>query len=72
MGGNNRNLNPFQSSKNLLTVYDYESEAVEAMIDISAKRGARISSAEFSWPRMRIQFVSMDENGTRKWLARLA
>ena len=46
---------PFQSSKKLLTVYDYESEAVEAMISCSEKRGARAMSAEFSWPRLRIQ-----------------
>lgn len=57
---------PFQSSKNLLTVYDYESEAVEAMIDISAKRGARISSAEFSWPRMRIQSAKLKKLLIRK------
>lgn len=45
---------PFMSVKNLLTVYDYESEAVEAMIRTSEKRGARVMSAEFSWPRLRI------------------
>ncbi|KAL5173015.1 Aspartyl protease family protein [Glycine soja] len=32
---------PFQSSKKLLTVYDYENEAVEAMISCSEKRGAK-------------------------------
>ncbi|XP_027365790.1 molybdenum cofactor sulfurase-like isoform X1 [Abrus precatorius] len=46
---------PFKSSKKLLTVYDYESEAVEAMISCSEKRGAKAMSAEFSWPRLRIQ-----------------
>ncbi|KAL1342557.1 hypothetical protein HN51_029098 [Arachis hypogaea] len=46
---------PFQSRKKLLTVYDYESEAVEAMISCSEKRGATAMSAEFSWPRLRIQ-----------------
>lgn len=46
---------PFQSSRKLLTVYDYQSEAVEAMTSSSEKRGAQISSAEFSWPRLRIQ-----------------
>lgn len=45
---------PFKSVKNLVTVYDYESEAVEAMIRTSEKRGARVMSAEFSWPRLRI------------------
>ncbi|XP_027359237.1 uncharacterized protein LOC113867925 [Abrus precatorius] len=45
----------FQSSERLLTVYDYESEAVEAMLSSSKKRGARAMSAKFSWPRLRIQ-----------------
>ncbi|TKY51247.1 Molybdenum cofactor sulfurase 2 [Spatholobus suberectus] len=50
---------PFQSSKKLLSVYDYESEAVEAMISCSEKRGARAMSAEFSWSRLRIQSAKL-------------
>ncbi|KHN15687.1 Molybdenum cofactor sulfurase [Glycine soja] len=50
---------PFQSSKKLLTVYDYESEAVEAMISCSERRGAKAMSAEFSWPRLRIQSTKL-------------
>jgi selenocysteine lyase/cysteine desulfurase len=50
---------PFQSCKKLLTVYDYESEAVEAMISSSEKRGAKSMSAEFSWPRLRIQSTKL-------------
>ncbi|XVE64146.1 hypothetical protein DITRI_Ditri07aG0078300 [Diplodiscus trichospermus] len=46
---------PFQSNTKLLTVYDYESEATEAMTYCSEKKGARVMSAEFSWPRLRIQ-----------------
>ncbi|KAE8682344.1 small nuclear ribonucleoprotein [Hibiscus syriacus] len=46
---------PFQSNGNLLSVYDYESEAIEAMLNSSEKKGARVMSAEFSWPRLRIQ-----------------
>ncbi|XP_061361108.1 molybdenum cofactor sulfurase-like isoform X2 [Gastrolobium bilobum] len=49
----------FQSSRKLLTVYDYESEAVEAMISCSEKRGAKAMSAEFSWPRLRIQTTKL-------------
>ncbi|KAF4400749.1 hypothetical protein G4B88_001304 [Cannabis sativa] len=45
---------PFKTSSKLLTVYDYESEAVESMINSSEKRGAHAMSAEFSWPRLRI------------------
>ncbi|XVF10690.1 hypothetical protein REPUB_Repub07fG0204100 [Reevesia pubescens] len=46
---------PFQSSQNLLTVYDYQSEAVEVMIESSKKRGANFMSAIFSCPNLRIQ-----------------
>uniref|UniRef100_A0A2C9WIJ2 Aminotransferase class V domain-containing protein n=1 Tax=Manihot esculenta TaxID=3983 RepID=A0A2C9WIJ2_MANES len=46
---------PFQSHRNLLTVYDYENEAVRVMIESSKKKGAQVTSAEFSWPSLRIQ-----------------
>lgn len=46
---------PFQTNRNLLTVYDYKNEAVEVMIESSKKRGARVMAAEYSWPNMRIQ-----------------
>ncbi|KAE8729930.1 peroxidase 66 [Hibiscus syriacus] len=46
---------PFRSNRKLLSVYDYESEAIEAMANSSEKKGARVMSAEFSWPRLRIQ-----------------
>lgn len=46
---------PFESNRNLLTVYDYKNEAVEVMTESSQKRGARVMSAEFSWPDMIIQ-----------------
>lgn len=47
---------PFQSTgNNLLTVYDYESEAIQSMASSSEKRGAKVMAAEFSWPRLRIR-----------------
>ncbi|GMI76303.1 hypothetical protein like AT5G51920 [Hibiscus trionum] len=46
---------PFQSGQNLVTVYDYQSEAVEVMIESSKKRGANVLSADFSWPNLQIQ-----------------
>lgn len=49
----------FQKSRKLLTVYDHESEAIEAMIGSSEKRGAKAMSAEFSWPRLRIQSAKL-------------
>ncbi|KAK4363394.1 hypothetical protein RND71_018635 [Anisodus tanguticus] len=45
---------PFKTSPKLLTVYDHESEALETMVNTSEKRGANIMSAEFKWPRLRI------------------
>ncbi|KAI3841492.1 hypothetical protein MKX03_032509 [Papaver bracteatum] len=50
---------PFQSNKSLLTVYDYESEAVDGMIEKSKKRGAKVMQAEFMWPRMRIHSTKL-------------
>ncbi|KDP22342.1 hypothetical protein JCGZ_26173 [Jatropha curcas] len=57
---------PFSSSQKLLTVYDYESEAVETMINCSEKKGAKIMSAEFSWPRLRIHSAKLRKMITRK------
>ncbi|XP_043701195.1 uncharacterized protein LOC122651480 [Telopea speciosissima] len=50
---------PFQSNRRLLTVYDYDSEAVRAMIDSSQKRGAQVMSAKFSWPSLRIHTAKL-------------
>ncbi|KAI9111992.1 hypothetical protein K1719_016888 [Acacia pycnantha] len=50
---------PFKASRKLLTVYDHESEAVETMISSSEKRGAKVMSAEFKWPRLRIQSAKL-------------
>ncbi|KAK9147691.1 hypothetical protein Scep_006448 [Stephania cephalantha] len=50
---------PYKSNGKLLTVYDYESEAVESMVSSSRKRGAKAMSAEFSWPSMRIHSAKL-------------
>jgi selenocysteine lyase/cysteine desulfurase len=44
----------FQSGKQLLPVYDYESEAVAAMAESARRRGAEVTQASFAWPSMRI------------------
>ncbi|KAI3693585.1 hypothetical protein L1987_76532 [Smallanthus sonchifolius] len=46
---------PFHTNRNLLTVYDHQNEAVEAMTDSCRKRSGRVDSALFLWPNMRIQ-----------------
>lgn len=50
---------PFRSHRNLLTVYDHQSEAVELMIKSSRRRGAKVKTAEFSWPSLRIQSAKL-------------
>ncbi|KAK6158126.1 hypothetical protein DH2020_005440 [Rehmannia glutinosa] len=45
---------PFHSNQNLLTVYDYENEAVQGMVESAKRRGARAHSAVFSWPNFRV------------------
>ncbi|KAF5773650.1 putative molybdenum cofactor sulfurtransferase [Helianthus annuus] len=50
---------PFQTSRKLLTVYDYNSEAVDTLVTTSEKRGAKVMSAEFKWPRMRIHSAKL-------------
>lgn len=52
---------PFQSNKNLITVYDHENEGVEAMIKTSKGRGARASQAEFKWPKLKIHCNKLEE-----------
>ncbi|GER36723.1 molybdenum cofactor sulfurase [Striga asiatica] len=56
---------PFQTNRKLLTVYDHDSEALNALANISERRGARVMSAEFKWPRLRINSA-----GLRKMLVR--
>lgn len=57
---------PFQSSKKLLTVYDYESEALQTMVNTSEKRGAKVMSADFKWPRLRIHAARLKKLIIRK------
>ncbi|XP_010536500.1 PREDICTED: molybdenum cofactor sulfurase [Tarenaya hassleriana] len=63
---------PFQSNRRVLSVYDYESEAVDEMNRVSEKRGAKVSAAEFSWPRLRIcssklrKMVTSGKKGSKK------
>nr|GMD32982.1 molybdenum cofactor sulfurase-like [Ipomoea batatas] len=42
---------PFQATNSLHTVYNYQNEAVEAMAESSK---ARVLSAEFSWPNLKV------------------
>ncbi|TVU04711.1 hypothetical protein EJB05_47842, partial [Eragrostis curvula] len=56
----------FQSGgKQLLTVYDYESEAAGAMAAAARRRGADVSSATFAWPSMRIHAADLRKKLSR-------
>nr|XP_043613293.1 molybdenum cofactor sulfurase [Erigeron canadensis] len=57
---------PFVTSRKLLTVYDYKSEAVDTMVTSSEKRGAKVMSADFKWPRMRIHSARLKKILERK------
>ncbi|XP_071732674.1 uncharacterized protein [Rutidosis leptorrhynchoides] len=57
---------PWETSKKLLTVFDHKSEAVDTMITSSEKRGAKVMSAEFKWPRMRIHSARLRKMIERK------
>lgn len=57
---------PFQSSKKLLTVYDYESEALQTMVNTSERRGAKVMSADFKWPRLRVHAARLKKLIIRK------
>ncbi|GAA0158097.1 hypothetical protein LIER_15208 [Lithospermum erythrorhizon] len=57
---------PFKASRKLLTVYDCENEALETMVNTSEKRGAKMKSAEFKWPRLRINSPKLRKMIMRK------
>lgn len=52
---------PFQTNKNLITVYDHENEAVETMVKCSKNKGARALAAEFKWPKLKIYREKLEE-----------
>ncbi|ESQ29410.1 hypothetical protein EUTSA_v10024028mg, partial [Eutrema salsugineum] len=55
----------FKTYPNLLTVYNYEDEAVEEMIRISEKKGIKPESAEFSWPSTGLAIREEEEEGMK-------
>lgn len=50
---------PFESHKNLITVYDHRNESVEAMVESCKKKKAETMSAEFCWPSLRINSTKL-------------
>ncbi|CAL5000120.1 unnamed protein product [Urochloa decumbens] len=54
------------NNKQLLPVYDYESEAVSAMADAARRRGAEVVPASFAWPSMRIHGADLRKKLCRR------
>ncbi|CAL9136855.1 unnamed protein product [Musa textilis] len=57
---------PFHANKGLLSVYDYESEAMYAMTKSAYRRGAKVMSASFSWPSLRIHSDKLMEKLSKR------
>lgn len=51
---------PFHTHKNLLTLYDHESEAVSLMMQAGKKKGAKVTTAEFCWPGLKINHKKLE------------
>ncbi|CAH8316015.1 unnamed protein product [Eruca vesicaria subsp. sativa] len=49
---------PFQTNKKLLTMFDHESQSVSWMGQCAKEKGAKVGSAWFKWPTLRL--CSMD------------
>lgn len=45
---------PFHVNNRLLTVYDYESDAVSWMVETAQEKGAKVMHVSFKWPNLRI------------------
>ncbi|MFS8010989.1 putative molybdenum cofactor sulfurtransferase [Helianthus anomalus] len=44
---------PFSTSKNLLTMFDHESQSVDWMAQTAKQKGAKVHSAWFKWPTLK-------------------
>ncbi|KAK4797414.1 hypothetical protein SAY86_029740 [Trapa natans] len=45
---------PFQTNKKLLTMFDHESQSVNWMAQSAKEKGAKVSSAWFKWPTLKL------------------
>ncbi|XP_044470185.1 uncharacterized protein LOC123199314 [Mangifera indica] len=45
---------PFQTNKRLLTMFDYESQSVNWMAQSAKEKGAKVQSAWFKWPTLKL------------------
>ncbi|XXG63509.1 hypothetical protein AAC387_Pa05g1682 [Persea americana] len=57
---------PFQTNKKLLTMFDYESQSVNWMAQTAKQKGAKIYSASFKWPTLRLCSSELKKRITNK------
>nr|PNR59495.1 hypothetical protein PHYPA_002286 [Physcomitrium patens] len=50
---------PFHLNNRLLTVYDYESDAVSCMAETAKEKGAKIMNASFKWPNLKVSAADL-------------
>ncbi|KAG5028215.1 hypothetical protein AAZX31_05G048500 [Glycine max] len=55
----------FQNNRQLLTVYDHSSEALDVMIESCKKQGVHVLSAEFSWPNLGMEWRKLKKMVTK-------
>lgn len=57
---------PFETNKNLLTMFDHESQSVNWMAQRARERGAKVHSASFRWPTLKLCSTELRKQITNK------
>jgi selenocysteine lyase/cysteine desulfurase len=57
---------PFQTNKKLLTMFDHESQSVNWMAQCAKDKGAKVCSANFKWPTLRLCSTELRKTIVRK------
>ncbi|XP_076929054.1 uncharacterized protein LOC143593251 [Bidens hawaiensis] len=59
---------PFQVKKNLLTMFDHESQSINWMCQFAKQRGAKVENAWFKWPTFQVCAADLRQqiNGKKK------
>jgi selenocysteine lyase/cysteine desulfurase len=57
---------PFQTNKKLLTMFDHESQSVNWMAQCAKDKGAKVCSANFKWPTLRLCSSELRKTIVRK------
>ncbi|KAJ4804421.1 Molybdenum cofactor sulfurase [Rhynchospora pubera] len=57
---------PFQTNKKMLTMFDHESQSVNWMAQSAKDKGAKVCSANFKWPTLRLCSAELRKSIARK------